>query len=538
MVWRRRTLAAIVVALVGLTALALTQRAGGVRQAPASVTLDGQTLDPGARDVSPRPALGLLLPPGSRTADFTAAIDGRIVPIAPGIGRSARLSVGELAQGSRHRVEVWRGTIGTAHVGAVAVDFQVAAPLQVAASWLVTPRGTTVVVSASRELADGAAVEAALTRAGASVRRDERGIEGRWRPGHPARFTVPAGTRATTGAYLPADFSPSAPLPLPVATSRVDLSSDPGPPRQGLRLRAYYLAGPAAQASLARNASRIGVLSPAFYTVDSGGALVPAVEEAVLATAHAANLSVEPLVTNRDFSATTARGIFRAGADAVAPALVTEARRRGYAGYQLDFEGLAAADRGALKAFSGDLAARLREAGLNYSTAVVPSKDNGSALGQLFGHAGAYDYAQLARGATSISVMSYDQHTAVTDPGPVAGLDWVRRVTEATTAGIDRAHAYLGVPLYYRDWPLHGTPTAGSFPDLLATAGQNDGTITWDFASMTPYVRYALNGEEHVAWTENRTSLLVKQQLAHELRFEGIAAWRLGFEDPAFWELW
>jgi len=541
MLSRRRTLAALVlVALV--TAGVVVSRAGrGSARMEPTITLNGRPLEPGTREVAPRPALGLLLPPGSAARDFSVLIDGRPVPFGPAGARGPSLQVGELPQGSHHHLEAWRGGSGPGRQGVVSVDFQVADPLQLAASWLASSAGTTVQVSASRELVDAGAVEASLARAGATVRHDDRGIEGRWPPGRIAAFTIPAGLKAGNGAFLPADFSPAAGPRPGIPSSRVDLSQPLGAPPRGLRLRAYFVPGPAARASVARHAARISVLSPSFYAANADGSISSSVDDQVLAAAQAAGTSIEPLVTNRDFSASAARDLFRnrSGGDTLAAALVAEARRRGYAGYQLDFEGLGYGDRASLTAFSGQLSRRLADAGLKYSTAVIPTKDtSGGGLAQLFGHSGVYDYPQLARGAASMSVMAYDQHTAATDPGPVAGLDWVKQVSRATTAGLDRRRVDLGVPLYYRDWTLHGAATAGSYSDLVEAAAAHDGTVSWDFGSQSPYVRYGAAGEEHVAWMENSTSLLAKLQVASQMGFGGVAAWRLGLEDPAFWDLW
>ncbi|GAC1330870.1 MAG: hypothetical protein NVSMB17_08530 [Candidatus Dormibacteria bacterium] len=540
MLSRRRTLAALVLVMLVAAGLVVSRGAQGPGGAGPTITLDGKPLPTGTREVAPRPALGLLLPPGSGSRDFSAVIDGRPLLLGPGEGRAMRLQVGELAQGSRHHLEAWRGGPGPNRAGVVRVDFQVVEPLQLAASWLATPAGTTVQVSSSRELADAGALQAALVRAGASVRRDDRGVEGRWAAGRTAAFSVPVGLKATTGAFLPAEFAPALGPVSGAPNSRVDLSQPPGAVPRGLRLRAYYVAGPAARASLARHAAQISVLSPSFYAANPDGTLASSVDEQVISAAQAGGASIEPLVTNRDFSPTVARELFRSGAagESLAMALVAEARRHGYAGYQLDFEGLGYGDRAALTTFSGQLSRRLAGAGLKYSTAVIPSKDtSGGGLARLFGHSGVYDYAELARGAGSMSVMAYDQHTAATDPGPVAGLDWVRQVTTATTAGLDRRRIDMGVPLYYRDWTLHGAATAGSYGDLVAAAVAHDGTVSWDFSSASPYVRYGAPGEEHVAWFENSTSLQAKLQVASQLGFGGIAAWRLGLEDPAFWDL-
>jgi spore germination protein len=537
---RHRTLAAVALA-VALLAVGLLGRGAQVAvQGQPSVTVDGATLQRGAKEVSPRPLIGLLLPPGSSASDFRAALDGREVSVKAAVGRTAQLEVGELPQGSHHRLEVWRDSLGPAHVGSVDLDFSVTDPLELAASWLTGGAQTTVELTASRELADVGPIEDALAQSGATVRRDDMGVEGRWPAGKSPSFTIPAGLRATTGAYLPANFTatlgsvPSGP------SSRVDLSVPETADGRGLELRAYYIAGPLARADLARHAAQISVFTPSFYTATGDGSLYKNVDEQALASARAAGTRVEPLLTNQDFSADVARALFNsaAAADSLATSLVAEARSRGYAGYQLDFEGLGFGDRDDLTRFSQGLSTRLSAAGLTYSTAVIPQKVDASGLGQFFSHSGVYDYAALARGATSMSLMAYDQHTSSTDPGPVAGLDWVQQVATATSSGLDRSQLFLGVPLYYRDWPLRGTPTAGGYMDVIASAVANDGTLTWDFSSESPLVQYGAPGDEHVVWLENRASLTAKVGVARQMGFAGVAAWRLGLEDPGFWDLW
>jgi spore germination protein len=541
MLTRHRRLAVLILALL-VVAVALLGRGAQVAvQGAPSVIIDGATLQRGAREVSPRPSIGLLLPPGSKASDFRAALDGRSVPVRPAAGRTAQLEVGELPQSSHHVLEVWRDSLGPAHVGAVDLDFQVTDPLEVAASWLVGGGQVTVQVSAARELADVGPVEQALTRAGASVRRDEHGIEGRWPAGRTAAFTIPAGLRATTGAFLSIDFNATLGAVPTGPFSRVDLSRPQATDTSGLKLRAYYVPGPQARLDLARHARQVAVFTPSFYSAAADGSLVRNVDEQALATVRAAGVEVEPLLTNQDFSADSARELFdsTAAIDGLAAALVAEAKKRGYTGYQLDFEGLGFGDRSRLTAFSARLGGKLTGAGLKYSTAVIPQKQtNGTGLEQLFSHAGVYDYGALSRNATSMSLMAYDEHTSSTDPGPVASLDWVQQVATASSSGLDRSRIFLGVPLYYRDWPLRGAPTAGGYSDAVASAVAHDGTLTWDFASRSPLLQYSAPAEEHVVWLENQASLAAKLRAAKQMGFGGIAAWRLGLEDPAFWDLW
>jgi spore germination protein YaaH len=78
----------------------------------------------------------------------------------------------------------------------------------------------------------------------------------------------------------------------------------------------------------------------------------------------------------------------------------------------------------------------------------------------------------------------------------------------------------------------------GPYSEALQTAIDNGAGVGWDFTSASAFVRYRQAGAEHILWMDNRASLAAKIAVAREMGFAGISAWRLGFEDPGFWDLW
>jgi spore germination protein YaaH len=324
--------------------------------------------------------------------------------------------------------------------------------------------------------------------------------------------------------------------------SEVQLSEQSVVKTTGLKLQAYYVSTPTGRADLAAHANRIDVLTPDFYGLGGDGQLYSQVDDAALRIASAAGIEVQPLVTNLDFDADKAHAIIAnpSGASTAAANLVVEAHRRGYKGYQLDFENLHASDRDGFTSFSVSLGQALSSAGLKYTAAVIPRK--------LFGAGGilsiapqasaVYDYPALSRGSRWLTLMAYDQHTTGTPPGPVAAIDWVREVLAGGSAGVDHSRLFLGVPLYYRDWTLGGDTTVGPYSEALQNAVDNGAGISWDFQAESAFVRYRRAGAEHILWMDNRASLAAKVALARAMGFGGISTWRLGFEDPGFWELW
>jgi spore germination protein len=109
---------------------------------------------------------------------------------------------------------------------------------------------------------------------------------------------------------------------------------------------------------------------------------------------------------------------------------------------------------------------------------------------------------------------------------------------QGTSGGLDHSRLFLGVPLYYRDWAVGGGPGVGPYSEALQLAVDNGAGVGWDFGAGSAFVRYSLLGADHILWMDNRASLAEKVALAREMGFGGVSAWRLGFEDPGFWDLW
>jgi spore germination protein YaaH len=132
--------------------------------------------------------------------------------------------------------------------------------------------------------------------------------------------------------------------------------------------------------------------------------------------------------------------------------------------------------------------------------------------------------------------MAYDEHTSLTDPGAVAGLDWDREILDGSLGELhSRAAGLLGLPLYARAW-TGGDTVADSYAASLATAlSQTGARVDYDFAAATPFV-HGGDGRSST-WFDDATSLQAKLVLAASAHLRGIALWRLGFEDPALWSV-
>jgi spore germination protein len=210
-------------------------------------------------------------------------------------------------------------------------------------------------------------------------------------------------------------------------------------------------------------------------------------------------------------------------------------KRAGYAGVNIDFENVPPKDRPLYTNFIRELADRLQPAGYQVTVA-IPAKLNDNPN---HGWSGAFDYQALGSIADQVMIMAYDQHYRTGSPGPVAGVDWVEKVIKYALSEIPAPKIRLGIPTYGYDWPATGgAGRSVTYPRAQELINQYQVTVNWDAGSQSPYFCYEeQQGHMREVWFENAASIAAKLDLVNKYNLGGIAIWRLGYEDPAIWEL-
>lgn len=240
-------------------------------------------------------------------------------------------------------------------------------------------------------------------------------------------------------------------------------------------------------------------------------------------------------------------------------AVVEVVRDGGFDGVDLDYEQFAFADgRTSWAATRPNWIAFLREldAALGdrlLMTSVPPVYDDGQT-----GESGywVYDHAAMGEIVDFVRIMAYDYSTS--EPGPIAPIEWVRQLSDATAALIPGEKVLLGVPAYGHDWP---TGTTGTCPadaeprrrsvttsSAPVVAAERGATITHDPVTAEAGFSYTetLTGVDAsgnaTSCTVDRTvrfmdptGIGVRAELARDLGFGGVAIWALGNEDDLSW---
>ena len=353
------------------------------------------------------------------------------------------------------------------------------------------------------------------------------------------------------------------------------------PPESGRRVLGYYTPyDPTSWATLEAHADRIDLVATQWVTIDACGRLASQDDQSLKRFAQARGILVLPtLLTLSNWLNHRLLTDDETSARAIAE-IVAYVTAEGYDGFDLDLEAVPADDRAAYTAFVARLAAALHERGKVLALA-VPAKSTDTTTGW----AGAYDFAALGAHADLITVMAYEFHGAWGGPGPVAPYDSVERVVAFATSQIPPEKVLLGIATYGHDW---NTTSGGArylgHPEVAALAARHGVSLTLDPASRSATVRYQAPGgeappvvarpsapqheitkreppscavtdpapaptptprptpapdaiQEHEVWIEESASAAARLPLADRYGTGGIAIWRLGHEDPPFWDV-
>ena len=298
------------------------------------------------------------------------------------------------------------------------------------------------------------------------------------------------------------------------------------------------------------HASQIDLLVPTWYSVDQDGLVSGGPDPLVLEAAKAAHVPVEPIVSNQAATQVSLHLLLQRpeAQTQMIDALLREAKQNGYLGFQFDFENIAWTDRDALSALVARAASALHAAGLQLSIATVPAAPGhpGTTPFSSWLYAnwrGAYDLDALAKSVDLICLMTYDQQTRWTMPGPVAGWHWTIENLDFALQSVPKAKLSLGIPLYGYHWftgaPINNQPdpTADyiSAPDALDLARTWGGQLQWDPIDRTAWFWFYRDDQrEWVFFTDQRT-FRERYDLVKQRGLAGFCSWVLGQEDPDIW---
>lgn len=149
-----------------------------------------------------------------------------------------------------------------------------------------------------------------------------------------------------------------------------------------------------------------------------------------------------------------------------------------------------------------------------------------------------WDLGAYARAADRIVLMAYDEHWQSGSPGPIASQAWYAQVVANAVARTGADRAIVAVGSYAFDW-AKGQALADSITveQAWARAAQARTVPLFDPRSGNSGFAYMQSGIRHEVWMLDALSAWNQLRVLRNVRPAGVALWRLGSEDPAFWSV-
>jgi spore germination protein YaaH len=223
----------------------------------------------------------------------------------------------------------------------------------------------------------------------------------------------------------------------------------------------FYLTGESTSIhSFLAQADKVDTLVPAWYNANAEGLLSGGPNPLVMQAAKQHHVPVMAIVVNAGFVQSEFHKFLGdpAAERRMLDALIRACKENGYIGIQFDFENIRWADRDGLSELVKFSAAAFHKEGLQISIATVPNAPGGPGSETSFSAwlyenwRGAYDLKASGEAVDLVCLMTYDENTQWTVPGPVAGWNWTVANLEYALRAVPPGKLSLGIPLYGYHW--------------------------------------------------------------------------------------
>lgn len=279
--------------------------------------------------------------------------------------------------------------------------------------------------------------------------------------------------------------------------------------------------------SFKQNIESITTLIPEWLQLTPELSLKTSTDETIAAEAKKHDVKVTPLVSNfinNHWDGDVLHRLFTTpGAeDAFINRMLAYVKENNFDGINIDFEDIHEKDKAHFTRFMEKISQSFHQHGLTVTLDVPPNNSS-------------FDYKSLAASADRIIVMLYDQHHALSKPGPVAQTEWVKEHLSKLHIPSEKLIVSLGN--YGYDWEENSHKPAQSmaFGDIMNLGIGNGLEINWSTQAGNPYLRYKKDSKNHIVWFLDGAAFYNQMKLAMNSGSRGIAVWRLGSEDPSIW---
>ncbi len=148
-----------------------------------------------------------------------------------------------------------------------------------------------------------------------------------------------------------------------------------------------------------------------------------------------------------------------------------------------------------------------------------------------------WDLAAYAKVADKLFLMAYDEHYQGGDPGPIASQRWFEGVVARAARQIPPDRMIVAVGSYAYDWKKGGETDALSVEEAWLSAQDSGVKPAFDPVSGNSRILYDEGTQRHEVWIADAATAYNQMAALGRMGVRSVALWRLGSEDPSFWEL-
>jgi len=299
---------------------------------------------------------------------------------------------------------------------------------------------------------------------------------------------------------------------------------------------------------LSKHKQAIDTIISQAYQVDQHGAIWGSLNLSVEKWCQHNNKKLMAMVTNQGYSAKKLHAFLASPhkQQRAINGLITACNHHKLYGIQIDFEHVGIEDESLFTRFYQKLSTAMHKQGFALSVAIFPAtqkiQPTGYSMTLSNNWSGGYDYSALGKASDFVTLMAYDQHVALTTPGPVAGLPWVKAIIDYAAKSIPKDKLSLGIPTYSNYWSVN--KSGGNYKaigkqisfSLANSILEKFNTPThWSKKQQVPYAIFSNNFLNEYLFIEDARSFEQKMQLVEKYHLRGFSVWRLGTEDPGIW---
>jgi cellulose synthase/poly-beta-1,6-N-acetylglucosamine synthase-like glycosyltransferase/spore germination protein YaaH/peptidoglycan/xylan/chitin deacetylase (PgdA/CDA1 family) len=301
----------------------------------------------------------------------------------------------------------------------------------------------------------------------------------------------------------------------------------------GLRSAFYVAWDPQSFFSLKRNIRNLNLIIPEWFFIDpKTDELKTNVDVQGYKLMKKSGVPIMPILSNnfdREFRPEAIGRILHneKKKKKIIQEVLNQCLKNKFIGINIDFEGLNESKNEYLLNFVKEMADAFHKEGLLVTQDIMPFNED-------------YDVAQLAKYNDYLFLMSYDEYSSDSDPGPISSQKWIEATVDDLAKKVPSEKIVLCLGAFGYDWPAAANSTPNvTYQQALSRAYVSKSKIKFD--NDTYNLNFAYKDDKntvHQVYFTDAATHFNTMRFGAEYGLAGFAVWRLGSEDNRVWKFY